>query len=136
MSSPLHADDVDRPDVRREIEALFHAYEAALMRNDVAALNGTFWRDARVTRYGIADVQLGHDALVAFRSATVAPTFTRELRRLRISTFGVDLAVAMTEFVRSDTRKLGLQTQTWVRFADGWKIVSAHVSMIDAPAAA
>lgn len=129
----MNADDIDRPDVQREIEALFHDYEAALMRNDAAALNAYFWRDARVTRYGIADVQLGHDALVAFRAATPAPSFTRDLRRVRISTFGPDMAVAMTEFVRSDTRKLGMQTQTWVRMADGWKIVSAHVSMIDPP---
>jgi hypothetical protein len=39
----------------------------------------------------------------------------------------------MCEFHRSDTPKLGMQTQTWVRFAEGWKIVSAHVSMIDPP---
>ena len=130
----MNADDIDRPDVRREIEALFNDYEAALMRNDAAALNAYFWRDARVTRYGIADLQLGHQALVAFRAATPAPAFTRELCRLRITTFGSDMAVAMTEFMRSDTRKLGLQTQTWVRLADGWKIVSAHVSMIDPPA--
>ena len=128
-------DLIDRPDVRREVEALFHAYERALMNNDAAALNNYFWRDARVTRYGIADLQLGHDALVAFRAATPAPGFTRELNRVRITTFGADMAVAMAEFRRSDTHKLGLQTQTWVRFANGWKIVSAHVSMIDAPTA-
>lgn len=128
-------DSIDRPDVRREVEALFRAYERALMANDAAALNGYFWRDPRVTRYGIADLQLGHDALVAFRAATPAPAFTRELSRVRITTFGTDMAVAMAEFHRSDSAKLGLQTQTWVRLAEGWKIVSAHVSMID-PAAA
>jgi len=128
-------DSIDRSDVRREVEALFRAYERALMANDVAALNASFWRDARVTRYGIADLQLGHDALVAFRAATPAPGFTRELSRVRITTFGADMAVAMAEFHRSDSGKLGLQTQTWVRFAEGWKIVSAHVSMIDPPAA-
>jgi hypothetical protein len=127
----MKPEDVDRPDVRREIEALFEAYERALMTNDVGALNNYFWCDARVTRYGIADVQLGHDALVAFRAATPAPNFTRELSRVRITTFGADIALAMCEFHRSDTHKLGMQTQTWVRFADGWKIVSAHVSMID-----
>jgi hypothetical protein len=131
----MRPENIDRPDVRREVEALFHAYERALMANDVAALNGYFWRDARVTRYGIADLQLGHDALVAFRAATAAPRFTRELARVRITTFGADMAVAMSEFRRSDTHLLGMQTQTWVRFADGWKIVSAHVSMIDPPAA-
>jgi len=128
-------ENIDRPDVRREVEALFRAYERALMANDAPALNAYFWRDARVTRYGIADLQLGHDALVAFRAATPAPAFTREIQRLRITTFGADMAVAMCEFRRSDTQKLGMQTQTWVRFADGWKIVSAHVSMIDASTA-
>jgi ketosteroid isomerase-like protein len=119
--------------VRREIEALFHDYERALMSNDVAALNNCFWRDARLTRYGIADLQLGFDTLAAFRAATPAPTFTREVSNLRITTFGAGMAVAMCEFHRSGTSKLGMQTQTWVRFADGWKIVSAHVSMIDPP---
>jgi ketosteroid isomerase-like protein len=125
--------EIDRSDVRREIESLFHDYERALMANDVAALNGYFWRDARLTRYGIADLQLGYDALAAFRAVTPAPTFTRELSRVRVTTFGADMAVAMCEFHRSDTRKHGMQTQTWVRFAEGWKIVAAHVSMIDPP---
>jgi hypothetical protein len=129
----MRPEDIDRRDVRLEVEALFHDYERALMANDVAALNGYFWRDERLTRYGIADLQLGYDALAAFRAATPAPHFTRELRRLRITTFGADMAVAMCEFHRSDTSKLGMQTQTWLRFADGWKIVSAHVSMIDPP---
>ena len=129
----MRPEDVDRPDVRREVEALFHAYERALMNNDAAALNNTFWRDPRVTRYGIADLQLGHDALVAFRAAVPALHFTREVSRLRITTYGADIAVAMCEFHRSDTTQLGMQTQTWVRFADGWKIVSAHVSMVDTP---
>jgi ketosteroid isomerase-like protein len=129
----MNPEDIDRPEVRREVEALFRDYERALMANDVAALNDYFWRDARLTRYGIADLQLGYDALVAFRAATPAPDFTRELSRVRIHTFGSDTAVAMCEFRRSDTRKLGMQTQTWLRFADGWKIVSAHVSTIDPP---
>jgi hypothetical protein len=129
----MNAEDIDRLDVRREIEVLFHAYERALMANDVTALNGYFWCDARLTRYGIADLQRGHDELAAFRAATPAPAFTREIRRLRIITFGADMAVAMCEFLRSDTSKLGMQTQTWARLADGWKIVSAHVSMIEPP---
>jgi hypothetical protein len=55
------------------------------------------------------------------------------LANVRISSFGHDFAVAQTEFVRSDTPKRGFQTQTWVRLAGGWKIVAAHVSMIDFP---
>jgi hypothetical protein len=40
--------------------------------------------------------------------------------------------VASTLFYRdSSPGKVGRQMQTWVRFPEGWKIVAAHVSMID-----
>ncbi len=123
-------DTVNRPDVLAEVTALFHAYEAAFMRNDVQALNNYFWNDPALTRYGIADLQMGHTELVAFRAASAAPNFTRTLHNVRISTFGNDTAFAFTEFVRSDTPLRGRQSQTWVRIQDGWKIVAAHVSMV------
>ena len=129
----MTADQVNRPDVVAEIRALFDAYEQALMTNDVEALLGFFWPDPALTRYGIADRQLGHDDMVAFRRATAAPTFTRSLHHLRIASFGADCAVVHVEFRRSDTALHGFQTQTWVRLAQGWKIVSAHVSMVDLP---
>jgi hypothetical protein len=122
--------EIDSAEVVAEITAVFHAYEAALMGNDVATLNAFFWADPRVTRYGIADRQLGIAELIAFRAATPAPNFSRELQNLRIATFGADVAVAQVEFVRSDTALRGFQSQTWVRIEGGWKIVAAHVSMI------
>ena len=124
---------IDDPLVLAEVTAVLHAYEAALMANDVAALNAYFWADARTTRYGIADRQWGIDELVAFRAATPAPSFTRTLHHLRIAAFGPDMAVAQVEFERSDTCLRGFQSQTWVRLAPGstgWRIVGAHVSMI------
>ena len=124
---------IDDPQVLAEVGAVFEAYEAALMGNDLAALNGFFWADARVTRYGIGDRQWGIDELIAFRAATAPPNFSRRLQHLRLSSFGPDLAVALVEFVRSDTPLRGFQSQTWVRMApgrSGWKIVAAHVSMI------
>ena len=124
---------VDMPAARAEVEAVFHAYEAALMANDLATLDAFFWPDARVTRYGIADRQHGIAELRAFRAATPAPAFTRRLEGLRIHTFGVDMAVAQVEFVRSDSPLRGFQSQTWVRMQGGWKIVAAHVSMIAWP---
>jgi hypothetical protein len=132
---------IDDPQVLASVTAVFHDYERALMTNDVESLIGHFWPDARLTRYGIADRQLGIDEMIAFRAATSAPTFTRRLENLRISSFGPDMAVAQVEFVRSDTVLRGFQTQTWVRLspgATGWKIVAAHVSMIpfDLPGAA
>ena len=129
---------IDDPRVVAEVTAVFHAYERALMDNDVDALNGYFWPDARLTRYGIADRQLGIAEMVAFRAATPKPTFTRRLQNLRICSFGPDMAVAQVEFVRSDTPLRGFQSQTWVRLRPGragWQIVAAHVSMIPFPTA-
>jgi hypothetical protein len=51
-----------------------------------------------------------------------------------ITSYGRDTAVASTLFYReSAPGKVGRQMQTWVRFPQGWKIVAAHVSMIDEP---
>lgn len=121
---------VNRPEVLAEITALFHAYEAAFMRNDAHALNGYFWNDPALTRYGIADLQRGHAELAAFRAASAAPDFTRSLHNIRITTFGRHTAFAFTEFTRSDTPLKGRQSQTWVCFDQGWRIVAAHVSMV------
>ena len=128
MTLPLH--DIDRPEVLAEVRRVFRDYERALMTHDVDRLNGYFWADPRTTRYGIADRQWGIEQLAAFRAATPAPGFTRELLHPRLTAYGGDMAVAQVEFVRSDSALRGFQTQTWVRMAEGWKIVAAHVSMI------
>ncbi len=126
----LSTQHLNHPEVLQEVTAVFLRYEDALVANDVESLNAYFWTNPCTTRYGIADKQLGHEALVAYRKAVPAPDYTRQLHEVRITAFGHDMAVAMTEFTRSDTTLRGFQTQTWVRFSEGWKIVSAHVSMI------
>ena len=124
--------DVNLPEVLDELRSLFAQYESALMRNDVAALGRFFWDHDAATRYGFADVQHGARAIADYRASVPAPDFTRTLHELRISSFGADMAVVQTQFRRSDTARLGLQSQTWVRFAGvGWRIVAAHVSLID-----
>ncbi|TAK94811.1 MAG: oxalurate catabolism protein HpxZ [Aquabacterium sp.] len=126
----LGSTQINLHEVVQEVTRIFLDYESALMRNDVDALNAYFWRHQAVTRYGICDKQLGHDALVAYRAKVPAPDFTRALHDVRITAFGPDMAVAMCEFKRSDTDLHGFQTQTWVRMPEGWRIVSAHVSMV------
>jgi hypothetical protein len=126
----LAPSQINLHEVVQEVTGIFLDYESALMRNDAEALNNHFWQHDAVTRYGIADRQLGHAALVAYREAVPAPNFTRTLHDVRITAFGPDMAVAMCEFRRSDTDLHGFQTQTWVRMAQGWRIVSAHVSMV------
>jgi len=126
-------DLISIPYVVDEITRLFWDYEAAFLRNDAEALSDFFWNSDALTRYGVCDKQLGHDAMVAYRRSVPPADFTRELLEIRISSFGPDMAVAMTEFKRSDTPLHGFQTQTWVRLPQGWKIVSAHVSMVPLP---
>ena len=128
--------DIDVPYVVEEVKRQFWAYERAFMANEVDALIAFFWADPRLTRYGIADRQLGIEQMRAFRRASPAPDFTRRIEHLRVTAFGDGVAVAYCEFVRSDTPLRGFQSQTWVRLAEAgasastWKIVSAHVSMI------
>jgi len=126
----MHPPDINTPETAAEVRECFEAYEAALMSNDLERLDAFFWDSPLTTRYGIADRQLGIEELRAFRAGTPAPSFTRTLHNLRICTFGPDNAVAQVEFTRSDTPLRGFQSQTWRRMPDGWKIVSAHVSMI------
>lgn len=113
-----------------EVRELFYAYEKALMKNDIEALNGYFWSDPSVTRYGVCDKQLGYDALVSYRESVSYPNFTRQLTNVRLTEFCSNTVIAMCEFLRSDTDLHGFQTQTWVKLKEGWKIVSAHVSMV------
>jgi ketosteroid isomerase-like protein len=120
---------IDAPDVVAEVRAAFDAYEAALMANDVAALNAFFWRDARAVRFGPGDARFGHDAIAAFRDRRDTTDLSRALERVQITTFGVDCAVALATYRRIGSGRRGRQSQTWVRFAEGWRIVAAHVSL-------
>ncbi|RJF88407.1 DUF3225 domain-containing protein [Oleomonas cavernae] len=55
----------------------------------------------------------------------------RRLENTRITAFGPDLGVANTEYVRLKSGKRGRQTQVWAHLPDGWRVVSAHVSLLD-----
>lgn len=119
------------PAVLAEVEAIFAAYERALLDNDNATLARLFVERGDTVRYGLNDVQHGHSEVLAFRT-TQAP-FDRKLDRTVITSYGTDCATAQTEFIRDDTPgKIGRQTQVWVRTDAGWKVAAAHVSMMDA----
>ena len=128
--------EIDLPDVVAEVSAAFARYEAALTSNDVAALDGLFRDDARTIRYGGGENLYGYSEIKAFRAARSPAGLGRTLSKTVITTYGRDFAVAATLFERpSAPGKVGRQMQTWVRFPDGWRIVAAHVSVIDRPAA-
>ena len=123
---------IDLPEVVAEVKAAFERYELALVSNDVAALDALFHDDARTIRYGGAENLYGFAEISAFRAARSPAGLARSLSKTVISTFGRDFAVASTLFHRASTPgKVGRQMQTWVRFAQGWRVVAAHVSVID-----
>lgn len=121
---------INDPDILAEVEAAFAEYEAALMGNDLDRLDGLFWPDRRTVRYGPGQNLYGIDQIRAFRVGRVGGSPQRALGKTVITTFGRDLATANTEFQRVGAEQLGRQSQTWVRFADGWRIVAAHISFL------
>jgi hypothetical protein len=124
--------EVNLPDVRAEVEAAFARYETALVDNDVATLQQLFWRSEHTIRYGIAENLYGWDEIGAFRAARSAVGLARRISRTVITSYGRDFATASTLFERDTAPgKLGRQMQTWARMPDGWRIVAAHVSLIE-----
>jgi hypothetical protein len=126
--------EIDLPEVLSEVTAQFARYEAALVSNDVAVLDELFRKDSRTLRYGIGENLYGYDAIMAFRAARSPVGLMRKTDKTVITTYGRDAAVASTLFRRDGTPgRVGRQMQTWVRFPEGWRIVAAHVSIIDEP---
>jgi Protein of unknown function (DUF3225) len=125
---------VDLPEVLKEVTEQFARYEKALVSNDVAVLGELFRADPRTLRYGIGENLYGYDAITAFRAARSPAGLMRTTAKTVITAYGRDTAVASTLFYRDNAPgKVGRQMQTWVRFPQGWKIVAAHVSVIDEP---
>jgi Protein of unknown function (DUF3225) len=126
--------DIDLPDVLAEVEEAFARYEAALVNNDVDTLGALFRNDPRTLRYGIGENLYGYNAIQAFRAARSPVGLLRKTAKTVITTYGRDAAVASTLFYRdSMPGRVGRQMQTWMRFPEGWRIVAAHVSIIDEP---
>jgi hypothetical protein len=125
---------VDLPEVLAEVTTQFERYEKALVSNDVAVLDELFRNDPRTLRYGGGENLYGYQEIMAFRAGRPSVGLMRRRDRTVITTYGRDMAVASTLFYRdSASGKVGRQMQTWVRFPEGWKIVAAHVSVIDEP---
>ncbi len=123
--------EVNIPEVLREVTAAFQRYEKALTTNDVTTLDALFWASDQVVRLGATENLYGHAQILKFRKARPSKGLERSLSNTVITTFGTDFATACTEFTRRTTPRTGRQTHSWVRFPDGWKIVAAHVSWMD-----
>ena len=122
--------EINRPDVLAEVTAAFARYEAALVANDVTTLDELFWNSPHTLRYGAGENLYGIEAIRAFRNARPAAGLARAILRTRITTYGERFATTHVEFRRSGSERVGRQTQTWVKLATGWRVVSAHVSLM------
>lgn len=124
--------ELNRPEVVAEVSALFERYEQALIDKDVAVLDGTFWDSPHTIRFAVRENCYGFAEVHAARVGMV-PGGTKEKRvRLEVLTIGTDLATVNLEYVARPSGRRGRQSQTWVRFPDvGWRVVAAHVSLMD-----
>ena len=125
--------DINLPEIVAEVAAAFARYEKALVANDVAVLDELFWDSPHTLRYGATENLYGYDAIRAFRAGRPSHGLARELMNTVITTYGRDCATANTEFRRTGAARTGRQSQTWLRTPAGWRVVSAHVSLLDAP---
>lgn len=119
---------IDDPKALAEVTAAFHAYERALMADDIPAMDALFHDAPTTNRYGVGEVLYGIEAIRAFRKGRGGSP-QRRLGRVAITVYGDRLATADAEFYREGSDRRGRQTQAWVKFDDGWKVVSAHVSL-------
>ena len=121
---------INDPETLAEATAAFEAYEAALMANDLEALDALFWPDARTVRYGPGQNLYGIEQIRAFRLGRVGGSPQRTLANTVITTFGRDFATANTEFQRLGADRPARQSQTWARVDAGWRVVAAHISFL------
>ena len=120
--------EINLPDVFDEVSAIFMRYEQALVTNDVATLNELFYDSPLTIRYGLAENLYGYSAISTYRTNRPNTSLARTLQNTVITTYGQDFATANTLFIRDG--KTGRQSQTWVKMPEGWRVVSAHVSMM------
>lgn len=123
---------INLPEVHAELSAVFARYEDALVNNRVDVLDELFWPSPHTVRYGAGENLVGIEAIRAFRLARPATGLARTLVNTVITTYGADFGTAMTEFRREGSDRIGRQSQTWVRLAEGWRVVAAHVSLLAA----
>ncbi|HSU23319.1 MAG TPA: oxalurate catabolism protein HpxZ [Variovorax sp.] len=123
--------EINRPDVLAEVTAAFARYEDALVHNKVEVLDELFWDSPHTLRYGATENLYGAAAIAAFRAARPSQGLMRELLRTVLTTYGEDFATANCEFRREGSARTGRQSQTWLRTARGWRVVAAHVSLLD-----
>jgi ketosteroid isomerase-like protein len=123
---------VNDPAVVAELTALHEEYEQALVNNDVEKLTQFFWDSPLALRFGVRENLYGAEEIEHFRKTRSPIGLDRQISNVKIATFGDDCGIVTLEFSRGQSAGIpkGRQGQVWRKFPDGWKIVSAHVSLI------
>jgi hypothetical protein len=123
---------INDPSTVAELRELYPRYEQALVTNDVETLISMFWASPYVARFGPTESLYGISEIEAFRKGRSPANLARTIQRLDIVTFGKDFASITLAFEREIEGRVtrGRQSQTWVRLAEGWRIVFAHVSLL------
>ncbi len=130
MTDPVTIDD---PVLLAEVTAAFAEYERALMEDDIPAMDALFHEAPTTNRYGVGEVLYGIEEIREFRKGRGGSP-QRRLGKVAITVYGGGdgapaFATADAEFFRENSDRRGRQTQSWVKFPDGWKVVTAHVSL-------
>jgi hypothetical protein len=121
---------INLPQVHAEVSAVVERYQQALTSNDVPVLVELFWDSPHTLRYGAGENLYGHAEIASFRTARPAGNLERTVLRTVITTYGTDFATANMEFTLEGDNRVRRQSQTWMRTADGWRVVAAHVSLM------
>jgi hypothetical protein len=121
--------EINRPDTVAEVRERFLAYEEAINTNDVKTLDASFLDSEYTVRFGLTEELWSFREIHAFRRTANTAGTPRKLLRYEITTYGDRLAIANATFTRPSVDRIGRQSQTWLKFKDGWKVVSAHVSL-------
>jgi hypothetical protein len=126
---------INAPAVVEQLTKCHEVYERALIDNDAKVLEELFWDSPHTLRFGVMENLHGADEIRAFRRGRPKINLDREIRRLDIMSFGDSAGIVNLEFMRPVNGKEthGRQTQFWFRFEEGWKVVSAHVSLLQSP---
>jgi hypothetical protein len=124
--------EINDPEVIAELRAVYPLYEEALVNNDVETLTKMFWASPYAIRLGAGENLYGVEEIEAFRKSRPAVNLTRRMVRLEVVSFGRDFGSITLEFERDTAAGVvrGRQSQVWVRMEEGWRIVSAHVSVL------
>ncbi|NJR48889.1 MAG: oxalurate catabolism protein HpxZ [Leptolyngbyaceae cyanobacterium CSU_1_3] len=122
--------EINHPEAIAEVKDAFERYETALIHNDLTVLNELFWNSPHTVRYGVTENLYGYESISAFRNARDISSLDRILKNTVITTYDHHFATANTEFQRKGSGLIGRQSQTWVRTPEGWRVVTAHVSLL------